>query len=532
MSRMPVSARLLLVVLALALAPAPRPASAQEVTLISPDGRIRLKGQLLSHDGETWRLKTRFGEMVLSSPGITCKGHACPDPGQYAVDLTLAAPPGLARGLLGALIADYADYAGFVLESGAGSTGEAADGAGEAPGTATLFLSNRDRVPVARIAIAALPSEAALAALEKRTADLVLVRRGPGLPAPRASMQAVPVARDALVFLVAPDNPVRALTRAQLAGILKGSITGWAALGGDDAAIALKGPATDSAILKVARSLDGAGEDSGPGAAIAALADPEGVAAAVAADPFALGIGSLAGVAPARALALRGPCGIRQPPSPFAVASGDYPLVMDITALTLRRRQPVFLRNFLSYLRSARAARVVRGAGLVPARPAATFAAPIRPRPLADQQERLANAIRLADGEEVTLADLQDQVQLFANAARLAVTIRFEGGSSRPDAAGRRAIAALALAAETGEFDGRIVTLAGFSDDRGDAAANRRLSRDRAKAVERALRQQATRADFSAFDLRTVGLGEAAPVACNDSKAGRYLNRRVEIWVE
>jgi outer membrane protein OmpA-like peptidoglycan-associated protein len=65
----------------------------------------------------------------------------------------------------------------------------------------------------------------------------------------------------------------------------------------------------------------------------------------------------------------------------------------------------------------------------------------------------------------------------------------------------------------------------GFTDSVGSPASNLTLSRDRAHAVASAL--EATGIDPARFRLE--GLGEAAPVAGNDTADGRRLNRRVEV---
>ncbi len=49
------------------------------------------------------------------------------------------------------------------------------------------------------------------------------------------------VARDGLAVIVNPDNPVKELTRAQVADIYKGTITNWKDVGGNDEVITLYG---------------------------------------------------------------------------------------------------------------------------------------------------------------------------------------------------------------------------------------------------------------------------------------------------
>ncbi len=71
----------------------------------------------------------------------------------------------------------------------------------------------------------------------------------------------------------------------------------------------------------------------------------------------------------------------------------------------------------------------------------------------------------------------------------------------------------------------RKALIEGFTDSVGDDGYNRALSNRRADAVRAAL----VGMGVSGERLTTRGLGEAYPVAGNDSTGGRQLNRRVEI---
>lgn len=71
----------------------------------------------------------------------------------------------------------------------------------------------------------------------------------------------------------------------------------------------------------------------------------------------------------------------------------------------------------------------------------------------------------------------------------------------------------------------RSVVIEGHTDDTGDEDFNRELSLNRANAIGGAL--EARGVDFARIE--TLGLGEGAPVAGNDTAVGRQLNRRVEI---
>lgn len=75
---------------------------------------------------------------------------------------------------------------------------------------------------------------------------------------------------------------------------------------------------------------------------------------------------------------------------------------------------------------------------------------------------------------------------------------------------------------------GASILIEGHTDDVGDEAYNQRLSQERAKAVEAALRSYLPSA---AAAMTTRGHGESRPTAANSSEKGREMNRRVEIVI-
>ncbi|HEY0915634.1 MAG TPA: OmpA family protein [Solimonas sp.] len=71
------------------------------------------------------------------------------------------------------------------------------------------------------------------------------------------------------------------------------------------------------------------------------------------------------------------------------------------------------------------------------------------------------------------------------------------------------------------------VELSGHTDSRGSDAYNQRLSEQRAKSVLEYLESKGVEASR----MGAVGVGEAKPVADNETEEGRELNRRVELRV-
>ena len=74
---------------------------------------------------------------------------------------------------------------------------------------------------------------------------------------------------------------------------------------------------------------------------------------------------------------------------------------------------------------------------------------------------------------------------------------------------------------------GMIIEVAGHTDSDGSASANLRLSEARAASVSRYL----TAAGIEPFRIKSVGYGEAYPVAPNDTSRNKSRNRRIEFAV-
>ncbi|NEV62545.1 OmpA family protein [Thiorhodococcus minor] len=118
-------------------------------------------------------------------------------------------------------------------------------------------------------------------------------------------------------------------------------------------------------------------------------------------------------------------------------------------------------------------------------------------------------AVSTPDGLSVTMAESQ---------------LRFPPGKAEPDAAA--ASAALAgIARVLKDQPGLRVVLRGHTDSSGDAEMNRALSQRRALAVRDAF----IALGIHGGRIRAEGLGEAQPVADNETPEGRSRNRRVEV---
>jgi outer membrane protein OmpA-like peptidoglycan-associated protein len=77
------------------------------------------------------------------------------------------------------------------------------------------------------------------------------------------------------------------------------------------------------------------------------------------------------------------------------------------------------------------------------------------------------------------------------------------------------------------QYPDSLILVEGHTDSKGSEAFNKDLSMRRANAVKDLLTQRGV----PATRIEVAGLGEAMPIATNDTEAGRQKNRRVEIKI-
>lgn len=494
---------------------------AQDVTLTSRDGAVELSGTLITFDGEFYRIETIYGPLTVDAQGVQCTGAGCPDPEAFVARFAISGAARVGNGLMPALIGSFARRRGLDV------TREIED-----DDTSVFVLSRPgDGVEQARIALRASTTAEGFADLIAEEAQIVLALRevspreaqlareaGQGDLTRNARSQVL--ALDALVPIVAPQNPIGELTTEQLADVFTGDIDNWSQLGGPDLPIRVH-HGVDDAALAEAFDADLLGDRDVVGTAVqhTDLAD---LSDAVSEDGAAIGLSAFSAIANAKPLRLRGSCGAVLSVGPRAIKAEDYPLDLPLLVYTPARRLPLLAREFLAFFSSPGAEVMIRRAGFVDQG--------IELVALGRQGDRLANAV-MGAGPEVGLETLQDMVQSLRAARRLTVSFRFRGGSTRLDAQSHGNIARLARALEGGAFDGRTLVFVGFSDGQGGAAANRAISQRRADSVRSAVRAAAHTADFDRVKLEVEAYGEAMPVACDDSAWGREVNRRVEVWL-
>lgn len=196
------------------------------------------------------------------------------------------------------------------------------------------------------------------------------------------SFEMTPVARDALVFYVNENNPIKSLTKSELARIYAGEVTDWRELAGDHGPIEAYRSADDDFYTRLLseKIMAGALPEGGPDEAFLAFAhdpllyDLSGERAGERPAAYrnaagAIAYGSrflLAGSEKERGIALLSLNGIT--PTPSNLTSGKYELTYDIYAVILSTARPESAeRTVVSWLLSREGKNTVKEAGYAPA---------------------------------------------------------------------------------------------------------------------------------------------------------------------
>ena len=497
-------------------------AMAADVSLVSPDGSIDVKGELLEFEGGQYLVRTDLGDLRVDANQITCSGPGCPRIQPEADVVNVSGSDAMANGIMPLLLEGYA------------SVNDAAPTTERHSVVATTeFVGNQGfGDTVANFRVVGSISSDAFANLLGKSADIGLssrrilpteveaLRRSGAGNMVDPSQEHI-VALDSLVVITHPSNPIQQLSFDQLRGIYGGSITNWSQVGGKDAEI------------DVVQLLDGAGAKSVfqdrifgntvsgvPGRTIQAEGS-RNVATLVNDNENAIGYVPFAFQRGAKPLTLINDCGIAMSPDPFSARTEEYALQRFLYMYTRAGESNDLPVEFVNYVTSPKADPLIAKAGFI------DLGVSRQEQSLLSSRARQLLKGEAKNQEVVLTPGLLSQM---ATHDRLSSTFRFRSGSQNLTERGeinmRRLVDFLA-----DQPKGTKLTFAGFTDDVGAFQENQRLGQRRAARVMNALQSQAGGL-LDGIQMEAVGYGELAPSACNTSEDGRALNRRVEVWIE
>jgi len=516
---------------------APGPLSAADVVLRMKGGAFEINGDLKAFDGKNFIIKSPdLGLVEMDATRFDCIGAGCPGKAANSIvpQITGAAiAPYIATGNLGnatfiggsaigtqfvpELVASYAAANGLTLEKTVGRDDR----------DLVFSFAGSDGASVGRLTIMRRGETAGMRALLIGDADLVWSSRpitGPEAASfasqgfdMRAPGNEHIFALDALVVLVHKDNPLLTLTQDRIAAIFSGQIKDWAELGGQPGRINVYAPIAtmgtwttfDDTVLKP-RNLTLTPD---------ATRLPTAVewSDAVAADPNGIGVNMIAYVRNAKALNIEQSCGLISKPSVFTAKTEEFPLARRLYFYTKGEPGSRLARELLAYAISPRAQEALTNAQFVDQAPELL--------PFREQGGRIAYALNAQD-EDFRLEVMRNLLSDISPASRLSTTFRFALGSAFLDSKAQEDVRRLAQELKKPAYGDRSVMLFGFADAAGKFEVNQQVSLARAATVAAALKS----AGYEGATAKAYG--ELAPVACNDSTDGRYLNRRVEVWIK
>ena len=497
-------------------------ALAEPVTLISTDGTINLEGNLISVVDGYYILQTELGDLRVASDLVRCEGAGCPDAAVIEADIAIAGSDVVAEGLMPLLMAGFATHTDAEIAVSTTST------AGEF--VATLIGQQGFGEKMGAVRVSSTSDDDAFAALLDGTTQVALSDRrilpseARALSAAGAGNMIDPaqehiVAVDSLVVIVNPQNPVTQITLEDLGRIYAGEVTNWNQVGGPDLAIEIVGQPGGGTTEVFKAGVYG---EEAPEALAADFAAGDNTEAAI---HVGQNLGAIAYVGYAfkrgqKPLDVISSCGIGTSPDAFSVKTEEYALFRRLYMYQRGDARADLTDELMAFIESDTASTVIRQSGFIDLSVERVAMGLESPR-----AERLAQS-----GSDPFEAAIERQVlELMADHDRLSTTFRFRTGSTQLDPRAERDLLRLAAYLETLPA-GSEVTFVGFADSVGAFEPNLELSAGRAGQIAQRLRDMGGAA--SQLQINSLGVGEVAPAACNDSDQGRTINRRVETWVK
>jgi len=508
-------------------------ASAAEITLRMRGGSFEIKGELKSFNLKTYVVTSPgLGTLSLDATRYECVGANCP--GGAVEPRSVTAPPltpvtttwvgGSAIGteFMPRLVRAYAERINANVAMNVGAD----------PKDLEFKLTSKEGRFLGQVNVRRQGVPQGFAAMAKGQGDVVWTSRAI-LPEEQQMMATAGqpnmlqpgnqhiFALDALVVLVARENPVVSLSLDNIAKIFAGEITDWGQVGLPPGKINLYAPAAEMGEWSYFEQAVLAPRGLKVSADAVRLSHATEWTDKVAADPAGIGINSIAYVRKAKAVNIETPCGIVVPPSIFAAKTEEYPMGRRLYFYTPGQPQNPLARALLDFALSPELQPILKDAKFVDQAPESL--------PFIAHTGRIAVALN-APAEDFDPVLMRQLIEDFRAAERVSLTFRFQGGASTLEERARQDLARLRAVLQRREMQGNTVMLAGYSDAVGSFAANLTLSKKRAQAVRAALFPAGTTPP-AGVAIEERAFGELAPVACNDTNEGRSLNRRVEVWI-
>lgn len=302
------------------------------------------------------------------------------------------------------------------------------------------------------------------------------------------------IALQALTIAVHPNNPLAGLEVSQLSKIVSGEITDWRQLGGRPGAIRLHVARQGTGLAELQYAILNTGVRARNSAA---HGNSKEIAAAIAADPNAIGIIEFSvATSGYRRLPIR-VAGRLIPADHLHIKTEDYPLTRRLYFYT-GQIITALGRGFLTYAESDEAQRLLAAHGYLSLSPM------LFPEPGEKEFPR-------------------EYAQWVNGASRVSFSFRFGNSYSIFDSRGAQDLVRLKDFMSRPENKKRKVILVGHAEKQSSAYMENSVSNEYADLVATTL------TEIGINPIRVRGVGYALPLTTSGN--GVYRNRRVEVWL-
>lgn len=314
---------------------------------------------------------------------------------------------------------------------------------------------------------------------------------------------------DGIAVIVNAGNPIRSLSKDQIAGIFSGEVTDWGQInGGQSGRISVYARDAKSGTWDTFKTLVLGSTPLVDSAK--RFEDSRQLSDNVAADLNGIGFIGLPYVRSAKAIAVSETGASPIFPTALTVSTEDYPLSRRLYFYTAANSLNAEVREFVRFALSRAGQDVVAQNGFM-----GQTAIPTAPVP----GPELAKHSVESDAEK-------KYRQLTTNAARLPLDFRFRSGSSNLDNKALDDLGRVSAFVGSPQYSGQQILLVGFADGVGNPQQNVELSRQRAATIAEELKARGIKT------AEVLACGSELPVASNETAEGRDKNRRVEIWLQ
>lgn len=501
------------------------PAAAMDVTLTTLNKDMVISGELIGIEGTDFIIETSVGTMRIASGMVSCEGTGCPVEAASlsGSQLDMFGSSTVTANLMPTLLMGYGRHANvgvdplevtekaraYVLASGNANSQNA-----------SFVNANADA------AFAALLSGDTSFAITTRPANSseIGAAAAAGIAALRGPQHEHVIGYDGLLLVAHPESGMDAISEATAAQIFAGKITNWAQLGGDDAKINVYVRENGSGARSLFDSLVMRSNRERMGADVTALESDEAVAMAVKADPYGFGFTSMVYAASdIKPLEIEGVCGLRTPVNAFTIKTGEYPLTRPLYLYSAHPTLEGHAKAFVDYMQSEDGQRDVVSAGFV--------GQSISTELLNAQGNRVASTLVLQQKDANNIVPIRNMLSMLMSSERLSTTVRFTQGGNTLDASAQADVSRLGAMLSSSDYAKKQFYFMGFSDSVGRPDLNQLLALQRAELVRNALLDQYPELK-ERVKVRSVGFGEISPLGCNETRTGRSINRRVEVWMQ